>query len=520
MKLRANPLNFETGGLSVVILNKEDVESLGVHALDRVKLTIGKKELTAIVDVSERFAKRGEVVTNEEVSSFFKIKLGDELEIKRAPKPDSVEYIKEKIERVTLNEKKIRAIVNDVVERNLSDIELSAFVAALDMNGLSMDEAEYLSKAMVETGKKLRIPGKKIVDKHSVGGIPGDKTSLIAVPIIAAAGFIIPKTSSRAITSPAGSADRMEVLAPVNLSADEIRRVVRKTRGCLVWGGALDLAPADDAFIRIEYPLGIDPLMLPSIISKKKAVGAQHVIIDIPTGRGAKIKTVGSAKALSEKFIELGKRLGIEVSCAITFGEQPLGHAIGPALEAREALMALQGDVPEDVLNKVCGVVGTLFRMMSTKADSAEVLRILRSGKAEKKFREIIDAQGGNPKIKPSDISIGSKKVELKSDCDGRVLWMQNAEIAEIAREAGAPKDQGAGLLLGPKVGHSVKKGDMIMTIYSNNTNRLNSALKLAEQYQPIVIGKHVEDKMLLDSVPSRLSYSMIKHRRIFMLER
>ena len=515
MKLRAKPINFETGGLNIVIINKEDIELLGIHALDRVKVRKGKKELTAVVDAAERFVKKGVIGTDEGITKFFNLRLGDELEVKRAPHPDSVNFIKEKIAGERLNENKMKAIVQDVVERNLSDIELSAFVTALEINKLSIDEAAHLSKTMVGTGKKLRISGKKIVDKHSIGGIPGDKTTLVVVPVIAAAGLTIPKTSSRSITSPAGTADRMEALAPVDLTADEIRKVVKKTKACIVWGGALDLAPADDAFIRIEHPLGIDPLLLPSIMSKKKSIGTDYVVIDIPTGRGAKMKTIGQARMLAEKFIELGERLGIKVSCAITFGEQPLGHSMGPALEAREALQVLQGKGSDDIYHKVIGVADSLFKMVSKKLDGNDALKLIKSGKAEKKMREIIAAQGGNPKIKPSDIPVGKKKIELKSDVAGKVLWMQNPELAAIAREAGAPRDPGAGIVLGPKMGESVKKGDALMTIYAENTSRLNSALKMAKQYQPILIGKKLEEKMLLDRIPSKMV-----HRRIFMLER
>ena len=180
----------------------------------------------------------------------------------------------------------IVTIVKDVVERHLSTAEIAAFLTALNIHGLSMSENEALSRAMVATGKTLSFGEGPILDKHSVGGIPGDKTSMLVVPIVAAAGFTIPKTSSRAITSPAGTADRVETLCPVNLSINEIKEVVAKTNGCLVWGGSLELAPADDLFIQVEYPLGIDPMLLPSILSKKKAIGATHVAVDIPTGMG------------------------------------------------------------------------------------------------------------------------------------------------------------------------------------------------------------------------------------------
>jgi len=514
MKLIAKPINLEVGGKLIVIINKEDAESLGLHSLDRVRLRFKEKELTAIVDETAKFTMKGEIVTNDDVSNFFNLKGGEHIEVFPERELDSVTYIKQKISGVRLDYDKIKTIVRDVVDKKISGIELSAFVTSLYTRGISIDEAVNLSRAMVETGKKFKFPGKVVCDKHSIGGFPGDKTSLVVVPIIAAAGLTIPKTSSKAITSPCGTAERMEVLAPVNLSLEEIEQVVKKTNGCLTWGGALDLAPADDAFIQIEYPLGIDPLLLPSIMSKKKAIGAQYVVIDIPTGKETKIKTTEEAHELADDFIELGKHLGMHIACGITFGDQPLGYHIGPALEAKEALLTLQGKGPKDLVEKSTMLCDILFEMVGAK-DGGAAREILKSGRAEKKMREIIEAQGGNPEIKPDDIKIGDNFVDVKSDNDGKVLWIKNSSIVIIAREAGAPKDKGAGLHLNAKMGDSVKRGDVLFRIYSDNHTRLNEALRLAEELEPIVVGKHFEEKMLLDKV-----FAEIPTRRLFMLER
>jgi AMP phosphorylase len=399
------------------------------------------------------------------------------------------------------------------VAKKISNIELSAFVTALHTRGISIDEATNLSKSMVETGRKITFPGKFICDKHSIGGLAGDKTSLLLVPIVASSGLTIPKSSSKAITSPCGTAERMEVLAPVNLSLDDIVRVVKKTNGCLVWGGALDIAPADDMFIQIEYPLGIDPLLLPSIMSKKKAIGSHYVVIDIPVGRETKIKSVDEAKELADDFIELGSRLGMHIVCGITYGEQPLGHYIGPGLEAREALLTLQNKGSKDVVDKVTTLAGLLFEAVG-KGDKSTALQLIKSGKAEKKMRQIIEAQGGNPKIQPDEIPVGDS-TQFRSRCDGRIMWIKNSSIIQIARKAGTPKDKGAGIHLIAKMGDEVKKGDVLFEIHSSSSQRLTEAYKLAEELQPIVIGKKHEEKMLLDKV-----FSEIPSRKMFMLER
>ncbi len=514
MKLVARTINLEVGRKYIVILNRVDADFLGLHSLDRIRLKCKGKELTAIVDVTTKFTMKGEIVTNDDVSTFFGLKGGEHVVVSKERQPESTIYIKQKIAGARLEFDKIRKIVKDVVDKKLSDIELTAFVTALHTRGISIDEAASFSKAMVETGKRFKPAKKVICDKHSIGGIPGDKTSLVLVPIIAASGFTIPKTSSKAITSPCGTAERMEVLAPVDLSLNEIEEVVKKTNACLVWGGALDLAPADDEFIKVEYPLGIDPMLLPSIMSKKKAIGANYVVIDIPTGKETKITSMGKAHELAEDFLELGKRLGMHIACGVTFGEQPLGYSIGPALEAREALLTLQGKGPKDLVEKATMLSDILFNEMGTRNHGA-ALQVLKSGKAEKKMREIIEAQGGNPEIKSENIEIGNKIYKVKSDTEGKVLWIKNSPIVLIAREAGAPRDKGAGIQLNVKMGDKVKKRDVLFTIYSNNYIRLSDAVKLAEELEPIVVGKKFEEKMLLERI-----FAKIPNRKIFMLER
>lgn len=514
MKLTARIINLEAGGKYIAILNKEDADFLGLHSLDRVCLRCKEKELTAIVDITTKFTMKGEIITNSDVTTFFNLKGGEHIDVSKEREPESMVYIKQKIAGCRLEYNKIKKIVRDVVDRRLSDIELTALVTALYTRGIAIDEAAGFTRAMVETGKRFKFNKNIIVDKHSIGGIPGDKTSLVLVPILAASGLTIPKTSSRAITSPAGTADRMEVLAPVCISLDEIEEIVKKTNACLVWGGALDLSPADDEFIKIEYPLGIDPMLLPSIMSKKKAIGAQYVIIDIPTGKEAKIATTQKGHELAEDFIELGKKLGIHVACGLTFGEQPLGYCIGPALEAREALITLQGKGPRDLVEKSTMLCDMLFNEIGLK-DHGAALELIKSGRAEKKMRNIIEAQGGDSEIKPENIKIGDKTFKIKSETDGRVLWIKNSAIVLVAREAGAPKDKGAGIHLNVKMGDAVKKGSILFTIHSNNYIRLSDAVKLAEDLKPIVVGKKFEEKMLLERI-----FTEIPSRKVFMLER
>ena len=503
MELIARLLHITAGGRRITILNEETAANLGVHSGDRIGVTHAQNQIIAIANIAKEFPQN-RIGFYEETSQILDLKDGDKVEVQLAQIPESLIHVRAKLRGQRLREKDITNIVRDVVERHLSEIEISAFLTALNIHGLSMAESEAMSRAMVETGKTLNFGEAPILDKHSIGGIPGDKTSILVVPIIAAAGLTIPKTSSRAVTSPAGTADRVETLCPVNLTIDEIRETVNKTNGCLVWGGSLELAPADDLFIQVEYPLGIDPLLLPSIMSKKKAIGATHVVIDIPTGSGAKIKTMTEAYLLASDFVDLGKRLGLTIQCALTFGEQPLGCAVGPALEAREALTALMGESPRDLFDKATSLAGLLFEMVGIENGQRKAENIVQSGRAERKLREIIEVQGGNPEIKPEELKVGDKTTVITANQSGRVLWISSESIAQIAREAGAPREKGAGVVLKTKLGDIVKKGSPLLEIFAERETKLESALELAKNLQPYVLSRKAEEQMILDQVPAK----------------
>ena len=514
MRLKVMSLGLESGGKPIVTLSRDDSEELGIKGSGRVVIEHKGKKLTAIVNVVTKNVPKGIIGVYDEVKKALDLKGDSLVEVVPAEPPKSIQFIKNRLKGRLLNEDEIFEIVKDTVHGNLSEIEVVSFVIALQNISLNLSESTDLAKAMVKTGEVLNLGKKPIVDKHSIGGSVGDKTTLLLVPIIAAAGLTIPKTSSRAITGAAGSADKAEVLMPVNLDVEEIRQVVGKTNGCIAWGGALNLAPADDIFVQAEYPLSIDPLMLPSIMAKKKAVGATHLVIDIPTGRGTKIKTIGDASLLSKDFIEIGKRLGIETRCALTYGEQPMGYCIGPALEAKEALETLmrKKSIP-DVIDKAVDIAGMLFDMVGKKYGRELALEILSSGKAEKKMREMIMEQGGNHDIKPDDIVIGEYGLDYSSSRNGLVLWIDNNKLIELARAAGSPKDKGAGIKLYKKIGDAVKKGERLFTIYVEKSKKLERVREILEG--EVVFGVGARMEMLIQEIREKPM-----PKKAFILER
>jgi AMP phosphorylase len=503
-ELKARCFDVSTGSYGIILVNTKDADDLDIFALDRLELKTKRGgETTGIVDLTDTMVEKGKIGIFKEVRKELKVNDGDVVQVRPKDKPDSLKYIKKKMSGARLSELEINEIINDLMEEKLTDVELTAFITSVDIRGINMDETIYLTNAIVNSGSVLKFGGKHIIDKHCIGGVPGNRTTMLIVPVIAAAGLMIPKTSSRAITSPAGTADTMEVLAPVELSTGEIVKVVNKANGCIVWGGAVNLAAADDKLIRIRHPLRLDPsgMMLASILAKKKAVDATDVLVDIPVGLGAKIERRDMAEKLAEQFRELGNSMGMNVDCIVTDGDHPVGNAVGPALEAREALKALAGEnVSPELTRKSLEMAGIMLELggKAPRGNGFDTAKsILDSGKAMKKMKQIIGLQGGDPKIKPDDITVGPKTMVVESDQVGRIVHMDNKGIAAVARGAGAPKTGGAGLYLHVEEGDKIKKGQPLFTLYARSENKLDQALETYRELQPLQTGKIILEKYM-----------------------
>jgi AMP phosphorylase len=514
MRLKVKILGMNAGQKHIAVLHEDDAEELGIRSLGRVMLKYNDKTSVAIVNTTKKVVGRREIGLFDEITEHLDVKDGNTIDVTVSGFPKSISHIKSKLRGRKLSHEEILEIVKDAVEGRLSEVELTSFVSSLNNFGLDLEESVSMAKAMVETGKRFKFNNSYIVDKHSIGGVPGDKTTLLLVPIIAACGLTIPKTSSRAITSAAGTADRAEVLMPVGLDTEEMRTVVKNTNGCIVWGGSLDLAPADDIFIQIEYPMSIDPLMIPSIMSKKNAVGAEYLVVDIPCGRGTKIKTIGDANLLAKDFIEVGNRLGIKTECAITYGEQPIGYTIGPALEAREALEIItrKRNVP-DVIDKTKHIAKMILEMVGKDNGEKIINEVIKTGKAEEKLRDIIFNQGGDREIQPEDIEIGKYGIDIHAEQKGYVLWIDNHMLVSVARAAGSPKDKGAGILLYKKIGDPVEKDEKLFTIYAEKTRKLKRAQEVLADNRAVGVGERME--MLIHEVKEHPV-----HKKSFILER
>ena len=488
------------------MFNDADAKELGVNPGDRVRIR-GNDSISAIVDVTEDMVPQGVLGVFSEVYEHFET-WEKPVEVFPALRSKSSTVIKKMMDKQSLNRDEIRAVVSDVVEENLSEVELSAFMTASYIHGMNDDEIEWLTRAMIDTGERIEFDTHPIMDKHSIGGVPGNKISLLVVPIVAANGLLIPKTSSRAITGAGGTADLMEVLCPVEFSSQEVKEITEKVGGALVWGGATNIAPADDKLIKVEYPLSIDPYcqMLASIMAKKGAIGADDLVIDIPVGTGTKVPNVQAGQKLARDLINLGHRLGMNVECAITYGSSPIGRRVGPALEVKEALKVLESfEGPNSLIEKSAALAGILLEMGGAAPrdqGKALALETLRNGKALEKMKQIIEAQGGDPNVSSEDIKVGEYTADICASADGYVIEFDNKWIIEIARLAGAPNDKGAGVAIHKKMGEGVKTGDPILTIYAEKKFKLDTALATAQRTNPILV-----EGMLLRRIPGTFGF-------------
>jgi len=496
MRLKVKEMEISTGDILIALLNEEDAEKLDLYKGDRIKVRNKGKETIAVVDTtkSKKVVPHGKIGIFTELRETIKAKKNDNIFVSVADKPRSIYYIKKKLKGEKLDYNEIHHIVKDIVNNKLTDIELTYFIASTYIHELTIKETVHLTNAIINTGSILKLNKYPIVDKHCIGGVAGNRTTMIVVPIIAAAGLTVPKTSSRSITSPAGTADTMEVLCNVSFNIEELKKIIKKTNSFMVWGGAVNLAPADDKIIRVEHPVSLDPVgqLLASILAKKKSVSTTHLLIDIPVGKGAKIEKRSNAEKLKKRFEIIGKKLGFVIKVVITDGKQPIGNGIGPALEARDVLWVLKNDnnAPLDLKEKSIRLAGEMLELAKKvkKGFGYKLAKdLVESGMAYKKFVEIIKAQGGK-EIEPEKIKVGKFVHHVKAKKSGKISHIHGKIISKIAKIAGAPKDKEAGIYLNVHLGTKVKKGDILYTIYSSSKEKIRYAKRLSEDLDEIFI--------------------------------
>lgn len=450
----------------------------GFQALSKISVHANGRHILATLNVVDDASIVGcdELGLSEDAFAQLGVDDGHMASVWHAEQPASIGALNRKIAGERLGQDDFTAVIADIAARRYSKIELTAFVVSTNRYELDREEVFFLTRAMVRSGHRLDWQADLVADKHCIGGIPGNRTSMLIVPIVTEHGLLCPKTSSRAITSPAGTADTMEVMARVELGLDQLHAIVRSQRGCVAWGGSADLSPADDVLISVERPLGIDSpgQMVASILSKKIAAGSSHLLLDIPIGPTAKVHDMAQAQRLRRLFEYVAARIGLQLEVVITDGRQPIGQGIGPVLEARDVMRVLHNDplAPADLREKALRLAGRMIEWSPgvRGGQGLEIARaILDSGRALTRMQAIIAAQGATP-FDFRQPELGKHGFDVRASSTGIVSGIDNLQLAHIAGLAGAPKVKSAGVDLQCKLGQTVTSGDVLYRVHAAYT--------------------------------------------------
>jgi thymidine phosphorylase len=483
--LKARPLALDSFRENVVVLSRDSLvlRPERLRGARKIELRAGGRTLLASTMIgNEGLLAHDEVGLPQPLLRRLGVRAGDAVQIAPARPPESLGVIRAKLAGVSLDGPACAAVARDLAAHRWSDMEVAAFLIAC-ASFMSPEETLHLTRGMIDAGARLDWEGRLVVDKHCIGGIPGNRTSLIVTPIVAAHGLIMPKTSSRAITSPAGTADTMEVLARVDLSEAELRAVVEGVGGCIAWGGRVNLSPADDVLISVERPLSIDTpeQMVASILSKKVAAGVGRLLIDLPVGPTAKVRDGRAALRLRKLFEYVAGHLGLAIEVTITDGSQPIGRGVGPVLEARDVMAVLDGhpDGPADLREKAIRLAGQVLEAdpaLPGGAGEARARDLLASGAARAKMAAIIEAQGPSP----LSVRLSAQAHEVCATGGGVVQAIDCLRIANVARLAGAPNDAGAGVDLLKRRGEVVRAGEPLYRIHGSDPSDFGFAVEAA----------------------------------------
>ena len=464
--------------------------SEGFSAHSRVQVELPEKSIVATLNVvhSDLLAP-GEAGLSEAAWSRLCAKEGDCARFSHAPPVESLGSVRSKTYGHALSDAQLAGIVRDISDRRYADIEIASLLTAFAAGGLSRGEVVGLTRAMISVGDQLRWPKAVVADKHCIGGLPGNRTTPIVVAIVASLGVWIPKTSSRAITSPAGTADTMEVLTRVDLGVDQMKQVVEREGGCVVWGGAVRLSPVDDLLIRIERALDIDSegQLVASVLSKKVAAGSTHVVIDIPVGPTAKVRDTASAAALARLLEDVGEALDLRIRSIITDGAAPVGRGIGPALEALDVLAVLSRDAeaPADLAARATSLAGAVLELSGrcpTGEGEREASSALTDGRAMQKFIAICEAQGGL-----REPPRAAHRFTVEATAAGPIVAIDNRRLARAAKLAGAPASKAAGALMRAQLGDSVARGEPLFELHAETPGELDYARSYLASHANIV---------------------------------
>lgn len=483
--LRARRIALDTHDQLVIITRRDCpvCRSEGFTAHARVRVEAANRRIIAtLYQIDSDLLDPGQAALSESAWRKLDLSEGDELHLSHPQPLNSLGLVRGRVFGQAFSSADLQEIITDVAAGHYSDIHIAMFLTAMATSGLSDEELTYLTEAMIQAGDRLHWQREPIADKHCVGGLPGNRTTPLVVAIVAACGLWMPKTSSRAITSPAGTADTMETLAPVDLDLSAMRRVVESEGGCIVWGGAVRLSPVDDMLIRVARVMDLDAegQLVASVLSKKIAAGASHLVLDLPVGPTAKVRSRADGEQLGRRLEYVARSFGVRTRIMLTDGRQPVGRGIGPALEAGDIMAVLENNTlaPQDLRARSLSLAAALLELAG-RAPEGEGLALaeqtLDSGAALKKFLAICQAQGGlrEPPVARRNYLIEARHVGTVSEIDNR-------RLGRVAKLAGAPGAPAAGVELHVRLDQVVERGQPLYTIHAETAGELNYAREFA----------------------------------------
>ncbi|MHA2098180.1 MAG: hypothetical protein ACW99A_05800 [Candidatus Kariarchaeaceae archaeon] len=495
MKLKLTNFKLEGVPSNYIVLHPSTAEEQDIDPgslLVTEDNSIGFRVLTS-AEVEQGFGG-----ISPERFSYVELDDGKEIDLISTGVESLTRVIRRKMVKKTLSSREIDDFISAIGSGLVTSSHMAAFGVAVEINGMHGDEITSVANAILKNSKKFSPKGKNVVDKHSIGGIAGNRITPLMIPIIAACGLTIPKVSTRAITSPAGTVDALETVMPVDLSFEEASEVLDETNACMVNGATVGLGAVADRFLEAVGPLKIDPkeMMIASILAKKKAAGSDFVLIDLPTGKGSKLPGREAARSLAYDFSRIGNSLGQHIEAVISPGDKPVGSMIGPSLEMVEVLKILENKGGAlSLKRKATSLTGLILEGVN-HANRGEGMMMateyIDSGKALTKFREIVDAQGGDTSATSDNIESAQYSHTIDAEKADIVYALDSFNIGLMARAAGAPHDNRSGIIIHVDRGDNIKVGDPIVEIRSHSEGKLTEAINMMRTAPPIILEQSV----------------------------
>ena len=496
--------DIQNGNWHIAMINSVQAADYGIKDDDKISIIRRWEEFVVDVALTDNYVQANEIWVTKDFLEEYPIMEWDTVIISFVKNnPLSMQAIRKKMLWKKISDEEIDAIIEDIKDNKIHELVLAYYVATSFFYKSDAHELAYTTKATAYTWDMYRFPW-IVAGKYCIWWVPGNETTMIVIPILASLWITMPKTFSKAITSPAATGECVNVLMDIEFDKQEVIRLTDKVWACLVWNEKLNLAPVNDRIIKVSSPLWMEPYarMISSIMAKNYAMGINHCLIDIPMWPTAKVATMKDAKRVAKRFREIWEYLWIKMDVQITDGSQPIGRGIWACLQAREALRILQQykTRSEDLEEKVIFLASKLL-ILCGRADSMKnaekmVKAQLENWEARKKMQEIINAQNWDPHIKSEDIQLGKFSHDVIAEKDCIITKVDMKHLNTMVRWLWAPKQYEAWIYLHKRLWDKVKKWEVIYTMYSNSANKLNLIKDMQIEKDFYTYSNKIKDKI------------------------